>query len=339
MTRSGWYGLIATALWTGCLSGCLQGGLTRNTPGPDDKVKPPQPRPETLPPAGAPPGPIAQRQIDVVPPDEPPRVPVVPPVLAESPIPPLPTEQPKNVIPATPVANRVEAKPSPDPEVVAALRRLIERRPAEAKEILRHYGEHNQDSLWQVLNIAGRLHEKGLDGLTPQELWTIQDSLQRLGLIFQARAPLHISKLYFFESGRGPGETRPLGAGHVFRAADRDRPGELVQVHVEFHNLAFVEQPDKSYRTELRCSAQITDPNDHSGQPLWKADLDDGKKILYLSVPGKFATNLTFYVPPRLPTGNLALTITVEDLTHPEHPHVARRSLEFCVNNLAERTP
>jgi hypothetical protein len=327
---------MAATLWAGLLPGCHNLDSFRNSDVAEPKTKTQTPAVST-PSTGTAAVQTVQTRIDVIPPAEPPRI-QIPLMTVEPPVP-SPDQQAPRVVSALPVTNRVEPKPPPDPEVVSALKRLIERRPAEAQAILSHYdGEPNQHTLWHVLNIAGRIHEKGMDGLSPEEVCTIQKSLHDLGLIFQSRAPLHISQMFFFESGRVPGESKPLAPGHVFRVGDRDRPGELVQLHVEYRNLEYVEQPDKTYRTDILRYVEISDPSDKSGRPLWKKFLDNGKKTLYLSVRRtEFDTNYTFYVPANLPAGNLMLTVTVEDWTRPDHPRVARRSLEFCVNNQSER--
>jgi hypothetical protein len=336
--RCGWLGSIVAALATGLLPGCLPAFNLRGTsPGAEESRKQqppttllqqPKPIPDSLPP----------QPIDVEPPVGTPYVPATSVIQPNPPSPPpmATTPLPKTTQ-ALPTVNKVEAPPPPDPEVVAALRRLLDRRTSEAMEILGRYGKPSQETLWRVLEIAGRLHEKGLDGLAPEELCDIQDSLKKLGLVFQSRAPLHVAKMYFFESGRGPGEYQLLKQGHIFRAGRRDRPGELVQVHVEFQNLASEEKRDHTYQTELLCSAEISDPNDKVGRPIWKKDLDYGKKILIHPVPrSEFAMDYAFYMPD-LPAGNLVLTLTVQDLTRPDHPRQARRSLEFYVNNQSER--
>jgi hypothetical protein len=268
------------------------------------------------------------------------------------PMPPQPPREPfiapppivPQKVPTLPVNTQVQpSPPPPDPEVVQAMRRLIDRQPEKAKDILAHYSSPNRESLWALLNIAGRVHEKGLDGLDAEEIRAIQDSMRALSLTFLARAPLLIDKMYFFQGGNLPGDCRRLDAGHVFRAGSSDRPGELVQVHVEFRNLTCAARENQDghgeFETAWLCEAVITDPHDRTGQPVkWKAYLDGGKVVKRWPVPRTdFSTNYTFYMP-NLPTGTLLLTLTLHDLTRPEHPRVTSRPLEFCVTNPSDRT-
>jgi hypothetical protein len=337
MRRSGWFSVFATALWTGLVPGCHYFGVGNQSAGPENRSKLQAERdPDMLPPQRfAEKGPDSvqpPQKIDVLLPNGPP--PILQP--QEMPLPPIVEDRGPPVVQAQPVVQKSEPPPKPDPEVVLALRKLLDHKPTEAKELLHRYGPTNEESLWRLLNIADRFHEKGLNGLSPNELCTIQTSLQALDRVVRSKAPLHIDNMFFFES-RGPGEVRPLKAGHVFRAGHRDRPGELVQVHVEFHNLLCQEPHDgKMYQNIILCTAEISDSADKSGRPLWKADLDKGKVTLRSPAPRTdYATNYTFYLPP-LPSGNLVLSITVQDLTDPEQVRVARRSLEFCVNNMSE---
>jgi len=338
MTQCGWWRIIVAALGTGLLPGCNPFALTNLSSKSDEHAKLQRVADDReankFPPQGLankdlPPPPVIDVEYANVTPPIPPPVPTEPAEIRH------PNASPP--VPAVPVNTKVDATPRPDPEVVQALRRLVDHQPDKAKEVLARYTSPNREILCALLNIAGRVHEKGLDGLDAQEICTIQESMRALSLSFLTRAPLSIGRMFFFESGRN-GEVRPLRAGHVFRAGFHDRPGELVQIHVEFHNLACKKGDNNLFETNLLCTAEISDSNDKGGTPLRKIELTDGA-VAKLSSPvprTEYDTNFAFYMPD-LPAGNLVLTLTLHDLTRPDQPRVARRSLEFCVNNQGER--
>jgi hypothetical protein len=334
MRQSGWFKMMVVALCA-----CLMPACTLLGPGNDPSTqrnsredhskqqKTPADQADRADPRS-----MAQLPIDVQPPEgQRPLVPARPPE-------PLPlvniAETPPPVVQAIPV-KKVEP-PAPEPDVVLALRRLIEQNPDEAQKLLQRYDSPNRESLWRLLNMADRFHEKGLEKMSAEEICTIQESLRNLERAVRARAPLHIGQMFFFESASASGESHPLGRGHLFRAGNGAQPGELVQVHVEVHNL-ICEKKGELYETRLAWSAEIHDPNDKRGKAIWQGNLDNGREIVRRPMPRTdYAINYSFYMPA-LPTGTLLLTITVQDLTHPDQPRIARRSLEFCVKNHSER--
>jgi hypothetical protein len=333
MTQRGWRTILVLALGTGLLSGCNPFALTNTSLLSQDHLKQkkaeedPKVNPQ-LPPVNTtelPPPPIMDLES---PRRTTPAAPPAPTQLVEGPVRPNPDR-----VPALPVNAKVEPPPPPEPEVVEALRQLVKHRPDEAKVVLAHYDSPNREILCALLNIAGRVHEKGLDGLDTQEICTIQDSMRALSLSFLAKAPLCIGRMFFFESGR-TGEIRPLQTGHVFRAGFQERPGELVQIHAEFRNLACKPGENNRYETHVLCTAEIHEANAKGGTPLRKLELTQGAVVKLVSAAPRtdYEQNFAFYMPD-LPAGHLVLTLTLHDLTRPEHPRVIRRSLDFCVNN------
>ncbi|MCS7047431.1 MAG: hypothetical protein NZO58_13825, partial [Gemmataceae bacterium] len=137
-----------------------------------------------------------------------------------------------------------------------------------------------------------------------------------------------IDKMCFCESVTGIGNYKPLPDGYAFAPASGNRPGELVQLYVEFRN--FVSEPRQgAFETRLSSSVEISDSR---GELLWSYRFEDERKpIRSRTQLHDWYNNYTFFVPKGLPPGTYRLTLQVADETLPDHRRVARRSIEFRV--------
>ncbi|HEV3146815.1 MAG TPA: hypothetical protein VGZ47_23210, partial [Gemmataceae bacterium] len=86
---------------------------------------------------------------------------------------------------------------APDPPLIQAMRRYIDKRPDLAVELLRQYPAENQDALLVLLPLTFRMTQGGLRETNPQEMAAMVDELQQLQQMFQPMATLKIDKLCF----------------------------------------------------------------------------------------------------------------------------------------------
>jgi hypothetical protein len=238
------------------------------------------------------------------------------------------------------------ASPAPDPEpratvgdvqpvdlkpeepLVEALRCFLNKRPAEAVELLRHYDKANQEALLALLPLAVRLTEGNLDKASPEELAAAVEQLQSLTLAFGRRAAMRIDKLCFCREIRRFGVYEPLpDACPAFRAPTDGRRGELIRVYAEVRNFSSEAQPPY-YVTQLASTVRIY-PQGKQGEPVWWYDFHVQPDRSRTRRQDYFI-NYEFCVPSNLPPGHYTLWIEVKDkLSQP--PRTARRSLDFQV--------
>jgi hypothetical protein len=232
----------------------------------------------------------------------------------------------RNAPPPLPVAEKTPL-PSDEP-VVLALRSLLNDKPEEALEHLKHYDAANQEALICLTATVARLTKKKLDQLSPTEVAGLQDQLQKslLGAL-RPRAELLIDKMCFCEWIKGYGNYGPLPENYEFQPKVGDRPGESVQVYVELRNLTS-EVRGTAYETRLQSTMRIFDQG--GKEVVFRAFPDrDGPFRTLTPLPDYFKS-YSFYVP-HMPPGKYTLTFEVKDVTRPETPRSACKSLEFRV--------
>ena len=225
-----------------CLSGCLFGG--GNTPAVEKNVVAPpveatprdggsayhahEPPPLREDKSGD--GALAQAHY----PDPPPTGGSAPSVKAENPPPDLPPAAPE------PEVMHVEKAP-PDPKLVAALRCLLEKRSADALELLQNYDGASRELLLTLLPLAARVGDGGLDRATPQETAVLLEQLRQVETVLRPHAALALDKVCFCRKVNGFGDCEPWPESHVFRAGAEGGRGEWMQVYAEVRN--FTSQP------------------------------------------------------------------------------------------------
>jgi hypothetical protein len=220
----------------------------------------------------------------------------------------------------------------PDPPLVAALRALMEKRPAEALDLLKGYERASQELLLSLLPLAVRLTEGGLQQPNPGELAAVLEQLRALERPLAERAALGIDKMCLCRRIESYGVYQKVPEDWAYAAGVGDQPGELVQVYVELRNFASKQQGN-SFETCLTSSLEI---HDYRGNLVWRRDFPAQPDHSH-SARHDYFINYRFAVPPHVPPGSYVLWIQVKDLTGqpgkdaPAY-RTARRSLDFRVH-------
>jgi hypothetical protein len=229
--------------------------------------------------------------------------------------------------PMAPAEAKILPPPTEEP-IVLALRDLLEDKPQDALEQLKHYDATNQEALICLTAAVARLTRKKLDQLTSHEIAALQDQVQKslLGAL-RPRADLVIDKMCFCEWIKGYGVYKPLPDGYEFQARVGDRPGEAVQLYIGLRNLTS-DPRGSSFETNLQSTMRIYD---QAGKEMVFRDFHDHEApVRTLSPLPDYCKSYGFYVP-FMPPGKYTLTIEVRDITRPEAPRVASKSVEFRV--------
>jgi hypothetical protein len=220
----------------------------------------------------------------------------------------------------------------PDPPLVAALRALMEKRPAEALDLLKGYDKASQELLLCLLPLAARLTEGGLQQPNPGEMAAVLEQLRALERPLAERAALGIDKMCLCRKIDSYGVYQKVPDDWAYATGVGDQPGELVQVYVELRNFASKQQGN-SYETCLASSLEI---RDYRGTLVWRRDFQAQPDHSH-SPRHDYFINYRFAVPPHVPPGSYVLWIQVKDLTGqpgkdaPAY-RTARRSLDFRVH-------
>jgi hypothetical protein len=242
-----------------------------------------------------------------------------------------PTEPPKLV--NTDVLRASDLNPNrPEEPVIAAMRCLLENRPAEALLLLGRYDQPNQDILIEVLPWLVRLAKGGsLEEASAKELTNLQEQVDALAQALRSRSTLGIDKMCFCRRVKGFGEYEPLPAGYVFRAGSDDTGGERMQIYVEVRNFSS-RLVGSLHETRLASKVEIRDAN---GAVEWRKDIP-AEPDRSLSPRHDYYFICYLPVPPDLPPGRHSLVVEVRDLTGQANksvpPHrIARQELSFDV--------
>jgi hypothetical protein len=219
----------------------------------------------------------------------------------------------------------------PEAPVVAALRALLEKRPAEALECLKEYDKASQDILLCLLPLAVRLTEGGLQQPRPAELATLLEQLRMLERPLAERSALTIDKMCLCRKIESYGVYDKIPDDGAFAAGVGEQAGDLVQVYVELGNFA-CKQQGSTFET---CLASTLEIRDYRGNLIWRRDFQ-AQPDRSRSPRHDYFINYRFCVPPRVPPGSYVLWVQVKDLTGqpgkdaPDF-RTARRSLDFRV--------
>ena len=315
-----------------CLSGCLFGG-GGNTPDVEKNVVgPAQPTPkdagsayhahEPPPLREDKPGDAAVAQAHY--PDPPPPAGSAPSVKPEITPPPAP-------LPAAPEAAVMRVEKTPDPQLVAALRCLLEKRSADALELLQNYDGASRELLLTLLPLAARVGDGGLDHATPQETAALLEQLRQVETVLRPHAALTLGKVCFCRKVNGFGDCEPWPENHVFRAGVEGERGEWMQVYAEVRN--FTSRPQgPTYEISLAGAVEIRDAQN---RPVSRIDFPSCVKRSQTPRQDYFV-NFQFYLPSPMPPGRYTLHVLVKDMLNPATgddaaPQSATRSLDFLV--------
>ncbi len=248
-------------------------------------------------------------------------------VKAPEPPPPPPPEV-KPALAAFPAGPPPPAPRPPDAPLVAALRCVLEKHPAEALPPLQCYDKADQEMLLVLLPLAARVGEGGLERISPEEMAAIVDQLHALALALRPRAALTLDKMCFCRQINNFGQYEPLPPDHPFQAGGGDRLGERVQVYVEVKN--FTSRPcGPVYETALSSELAIFNAQKERVW-LWRGPREVERSQ---SPRQDYFINFQFNVP-RLPQGLYTLRVTVRDEAAAPGgtaPRTASGSLDFQV--------
>ncbi len=243
----------------------------------------------------------------------------------EPPPPPPPEVQPASA-PALPPPLPLAPRP-PEAPLVAALRCVLEKHPAEALPLLQRYDKTDQDLLLALLPLAARIGEGELERISPEEMAAILDQLHALTLALRPRAALTLDKMCFCRQINNFGQYEPLPPDHPFRAGGGDRLGERVQVYVEVKNFTS-RLCGPVYETALSSKLEIFDAQKQQ-VCIWNRP----REVVRSQSPWEdYYINFLFNLP-RLPQGLYTLRVTVRDEASPpgRAPREASGSLDFQV--------
>jgi hypothetical protein len=330
MTRQGWILAVGAGLCCGLLPACSHTAaesLADHAPvavAPPAEA-PPEPAPSpyhpttSQPRAETPPGDVQVKQATYPPP-----VPPARPVLSVAELHRVEDPSAEKKEPPAPAATDPVARRAEDPPLVAALRCFLDKRPAEAVQLLEPYDKANQDLLLCLLPLAARLTEGGLGDASPQELTNLVCHLEGVLPPLRARAELLLERMCFCSWIGGYGRYEPLPEGHAFHI------GEPVQVYVELQNVSSPLRGE-TYVTQLASSVVIYDG---ARRERWRHDFGDRQYCdVSQTLRHDYFNNCRFCVPD-MPPGQYTLCIQVEDVPT---GRVARRSLDFRVTTIAAR--
>jgi hypothetical protein len=220
--------------------------------------------------------------------------------------------------------------PAEEP-VIAAMRYLLENRPAEALQQLGRYEQPNQDILIELLPWLARLTKGSLEAANPKELTNLEEQIDLLDQALRPRAALTIDKLCFCRRVKGFGEYEPLPAGHAFRAGFDGVAGERMQIYVEVRNFSS-RAVGPLHETRLASKVEIRDAN---GAVEYRKDIP-AEPDRSLSPRHDYYFICYLPLPPDLPPGRHSLVVEVRDVTGhatkrvPPH-RIARQELSFDV--------
>jgi hypothetical protein len=222
--------------------------------------------------------------------------------------------------------------PETDPPLVAALRRVLDKNPSDALELLKQYDLTTRELLVLLLPFTARLGEGGLDHASPQELNALLDQLNELSAALRARAPLSLKKVCFCRRINGFGDYEPLPPNPEFQGGTDHRLGGRVRIYAEVRNFRSVPKGNV-YETYLVTSLRIQDAQ---GKSVGIQIPNQNRPTITHSLRSDYFMNIEFSLPP-LPDGQYTLFVQVADHTsldgQPVAPRMAReKCLDFRVS-------
>jgi hypothetical protein len=202
--------------------------------------------------------------------------------------------------------------------------------------LLRKYSPPTQEICLRLFPILALLSQE--KELTPAQSAILVETLESFLDAQRQRSPLAINKACFVEEEvNSYGNYKEVPAGHAFRNATPNRPGDYVLLYVELRNFAG-EFKNGYYTTKLSSSVEVLD---QKGKLVWRCPAfpEEKKPITNRNLVHDYCNTYSFSVPSDLPAGIYTLIIQVTDQTRPEQPRVAKRALEFRVTSVAARAP
>jgi hypothetical protein len=236
---------------------------------------------------------------------------------------PPPLDKPRVVYEA---ASPKAAPPKQEP-LLEALACFLKNQPQKALELLKGYQPSNQEVFLSLLPVLAELTHKGMDQLTPEEVSVIHEQLESLADRLRPRAQLLIPHMCLCKHIEGYGVYVPLPPNHVFRAGSGAEPGEPVQLYVELRNFSMAPCP-QGYVTRLSSSVEICDA---AGKQQWFHSFKDQEGPLVRKAPWHDCFGGYYFYMPVLPPGEYTLVVTIRDLTQPQTPRLARKSVKLRV--------
>ncbi len=211
-------------------------------------------------------------------------------------------------------------KPPDDPPLVAALRCLLDQRPADAVASLKGCDPSNQEAVLNLLPLVMRLAEPGKDKpLSKTEATVAVEQLNQIEEGLRLKANLVLDKMCYCNSIErfGVYEARPEGSRFV--------PGSPVHIYVELRN--FTSQPHNCcFETRLASTIKLLDGQ---GRAVHQLGFNDrSRPECSRSARHDYFINYSFRVPENFEPGKYELKLRVEDVPT---GRAAEQTLELIV--------
>jgi hypothetical protein len=228
---------------------------------------------------------------------------------------------------APPVVHIAEASPPSEEGLVAALKSLLNKQPADAAKHLDRYDRTTQDFFMRLLPLVALLNEKSVDQLSPTEVGGLEEQVQGVLAALRSRTELIIDKMCLFDGiDHRHGQVTPKRDGYAFQPRTSRQAGELVQVYVELRNLS-CELRDNSYVTILNGTVKILDGQN---KIVWSHNYRLREVPLSNRMPRYDCCRVYDFPVPMMPPGKYTLSIEILDVTRQPF-RSAQRSVEFNV--------
>ncbi|MGL4551647.1 MAG: hypothetical protein ACRC33_10700 [Gemmataceae bacterium] len=230
------------------------------------------------------------------------------------------------MIPA-PAAATPSLPAPPPPPVVAALRDVIDKHPAQARKVLDADERPNRERLMSLVRLAAGAENKEIDQLSPSEVTAALDQLHDLSRRLRPKAPLKVANVCLCQGIHGFGQYDRTADGHAYRAGPDGAAGERVQVYAEVANFASKGLADGRHETKLATALEVHDGGGRCVSKMALGTCADHS----LTPRSDYFLNFQFHVPGALDAGAYTLWVVVQDVTADGPPREGRVSLPLRV--------
>ncbi len=213
--------------------------------------------------------------------------------------------------PKAPAEETPVVAPVPESPLVAAFRCEFQKHPEEAQKLLDTYDKSVRDRIMCLMKLTTSIGEKDVPKLSPTELASTLEQLDKLTADLRQRAGLTIDRVCFCRKIDGFGQFEKLPDAHEFQPGSEGRPGDRIHLYVELRNFGSRLNDDGMHETTLSSSLRIVDLHDKELVALNLGPCVDRCK----SRRQDYYHNVQFHVPSKLPVGVYYLHVDMEDQT------------------------
>ena len=218
---------------------------------------------------------------------------------------------------------------------IKAIQCMLDEKHQEAIQHLRAYDDSTQEFLLRLLPPLTLFLKRPISEMSPQEIAVLIDQIDGLRWNVRARSELVIGKMCCCKQILGYGWYESLPENHAFLSANRERPGEWVQLYVELKNFASEQTKHGDFETRLSSAIELTNAK---GEVVWSRKFDKNETTLRRRARiNDLYSTYRFYVP-ELPAGKYQLTIQIADeTTGADRPRIARKTMDFQVSPIVNQ--